>query len=134
MNEQEILEGNKLIAEFMGWVCQTDPTERWFGCWFDNRLRKSDSKNPLLFHISWDWLMPVLIKIGSLEIDDGDVYWNLQKDDFSLVVGKCSGGMSVECYYYSYLFESDYTNIINNGSIKSVWAMVIQFIKWYNKQ
>lgn len=26
-------ENNAAIARFLGWTEQTDPTERWFGCW-----------------------------------------------------------------------------------------------------
>ena len=48
--QQEIIENNKLIAEFMGWKERTDPTERWF-----------------LYHTSWDWLMPVVEKIESVK-------------------------------------------------------------------
>jgi hypothetical protein len=33
--EKEIIEGNKLIAEFIGWSQQLDVEERWYGAWFD---------------------------------------------------------------------------------------------------
>ena len=65
---KEILEGNKLIAEFIGWSQQLDVEERWYGAWFDQHgVRKAWPKGhePLLFHKSWDWLMPVIGKISS---------------------------------------------------------------------
>lgn len=41
----KILEGNKLIAEFLGWHL--------------------DPKRSLKYHSSWDWLMPVVEKINA---------------------------------------------------------------------
>ena len=47
MNKEEIIEGNKLIAEFMGTKVKPD------GYFIKDYL----------YHSSWDWLMPVLRKI-----------------------------------------------------------------------
>ena len=63
MSEQEIIEGNKLIAEFMGLREQTDPTERWLGHWFSG----SERFDRLHYNTSWDWLMSVVDKIYSLD-------------------------------------------------------------------
>jgi hypothetical protein len=55
-NEQlEIMETNKLIAEFMGVVFHDD----------ENQYYNEDGLyvgNTLQYHISWDWLMPVVEK------------------------------------------------------------------------
>jgi hypothetical protein len=54
MNEQEILEGNKLIADFMGWHHHED------------KKYDAHEMSNLKYHTSWDWLMPVVEKIESL--------------------------------------------------------------------
>ncbi len=46
--------GNKLIAEFMGWVHHEDPN-------YDDHEMKS-----LKYNSSWDWLMPVVEKIDEV--------------------------------------------------------------------
>jgi hypothetical protein len=62
MTEQEILEGNKLIADFMGekWEINSVtnyqlPVVKKFGKW-----------KGLRYHTSWDWLMPVVVKIENI--------------------------------------------------------------------
>ncbi len=66
---------NKLIAEFMGFT-----QEKNIG-WYDNDMLMSqnvyDSQDgncfdELLFHTSWDWLMPVVEKIECTKTDDED--------------------------------------------------------------
>lgn len=54
MNQQEIIEGNKLIAEFIGWQYNSK------GFWEQTIF---DFHKELKFHKSWDWLMPVVEKI-----------------------------------------------------------------------
>lgn len=54
-------ENNREIANFMGWREQTDPTEKWFGNWFDGNYRM----DRLHFYLSWDSLMPVVGKISN---------------------------------------------------------------------
>ncbi len=62
MTEQEILEGNKLIAEFMGWKLseiRIQKKEHWY---------KNPNKETFIqaenfeYHSSWDWLMPSIKK------------------------------------------------------------------------
>jgi hypothetical protein len=55
MSEQEILEGNRLIAEFM----EVDRFEA--GSW-QLYIQMTNGS----YHSSWDWLMPVIIKIREL--------------------------------------------------------------------
>ena len=56
------MNSNKLIAEFMG-------LETPDGCYFEY-LTKDGERSKLThfmlleYHLSWDWLMPVVIKIG----------------------------------------------------------------------
>ena len=65
-------EGNKLIAEFMGLKPESDSDNRYFDC--PNRLYEYDidhykisntcTPERMIYHKSWDWLMPVVEKIS----------------------------------------------------------------------
>lgn len=110
MTQEEIYKNNKLIAEFMG--LQTGKHlgyNRWQDDWFDNLDVINGQRNEkLLFDSDWNWLMPVVKKIYSLDI-----------------------------YYSSYIIEkaSQFHNgqIELTTNINSVYNQVIEFIKWYNK-
>ena len=62
---QNKMKDNKLIAEFMGWELQDNPTNRWHNSYREpnGKLHRNTDTEPLLFHASWDWLMPVVSKI-----------------------------------------------------------------------
>ena len=56
----EVIKGNKLIAEFMGWEKSPYPNT-------PHKMYKGDNGvhiDNLEYHSSWDWLMPVCIKLG----------------------------------------------------------------------
>ena len=68
--EKQIIENNRLIAEFMGWVLTNG---------FEGDIRYNVPKKVftdprlcyieparMLYHSSWDWLMPVVEKIESI--------------------------------------------------------------------
>ena len=63
------MKDNKLIAEFMDWKLQDNPKERWHNSYRTSNgiLHKNTNTDPLLFHSSWDWLMPVVSKIGNIK-------------------------------------------------------------------
>ena len=72
------MKDNKLIAEFMGWKLQDNPTERWYGSYREPNgiLHKNTDKEPLLFHTCWNWLIPVVDKCwksGAEENEVGDI-------------------------------------------------------------
>jgi len=56
---------NKLIAEFMGYEVKHNK------CY--SPKHNDGTIAPMQFDTSWDWLMPVLVKIERLEV--GDVTW-----------------------------------------------------------
>jgi len=70
MKEQEIINGNKLIAEFMQVevVLNSDNITVY---WYYNP-EKGYLVHMLKYHSSWDWLMPVVKKIQQLEIKQFD--------------------------------------------------------------
>lgn len=70
MTQDEILKGNKLIAEFMKLDCDSDAIDYDHGTWrkyidpyTNTPTVDSYTPSPILYHTSWDWLMPVCMKI-----------------------------------------------------------------------
>ena len=79
MEQQQIIEGNKIIGKFAGQAtvinkceyCGEDVNKEWI-C---NGDKEGNKRNHALgsrlvtlkYHTSWDWLMPVVENIGSLE-------------------------------------------------------------------
>jgi len=76
--------------------------------------------NELLFHSSWDWLMPVVEKIESLIFDD-DEYYNFN------ILGGC----------YVIVISSHGNDLITSdrgqSKLECTYNAVIEFIKWYNE-
>ena len=80
LNETDIVEGNRLIAEFMGFKQvrakyygkMTDKDgKRTYPAWRDLSGVFSDKRNDiadygLQFHFSWDWLMPAYKKFNDM--------------------------------------------------------------------
>lgn len=119
MENKEILEGNKLIAEFDGWILTDEFPDK-------NRTYTKNGNLELdttfKYHTSWDWLMPVVDKIEKkgciIEIS------------YSIV---CMCRICIIGKKYEKAF-----NIINdnNGGIQpisAVYKSIVEFIKWYNQ-
>jgi len=81
MSNEEIIKGNKLIAEFMGVKSQNrkytnSPNDNGVEIFFypipntDQAFLKAASE--LMYQESWDWLMPVVEKISKLNLPDPD--------------------------------------------------------------
>lgn len=106
MTPEEIEQGNKLIAEFMGWT-------KGIGCWHhhdDGGYRES----LIEYHNDWNELMPVVEKIRSL--------------GGRFIIGDSS---RVTVYNKDY----DWRNGLTEDSLlECAWHGVTQFITWYNKQ
>ena len=121
MSKEEIIKGNKIIAEFMElkqvkwrndliWVNKnfiedfTDVDDYSDKSKFDwgNSLPQSEN---LYYSSSWDWLIPVINKIYSSD-------WYFKWKD-------TSGQFEKEIF-------------INTKYIDATWCQVVEFIKWYN--
>lgn len=114
---QKVEENNKLIAEFMGakWYknYMGDPPS-WKGG--DNSISHLlDNAVNLEFHTSWDWLMPVLIKIETLGYN-----WKLEcnNNEESSPTYKCKIG--------------NFDAISGICALDAVWGAIVEFIKMYN--
>lgn len=112
METTKITEGNKLIAEFMGYQINIGYNKQ--GVLFAGQHINA---NKLLYHSSWDWLMPVVEKIESLNFTTS--IYHLPKTLNTVKI--FSGGADV---------------VGKNGETKmeAVYKAVIEFIKWYNQK
>lgn len=137
MKAEEIIKGNKLIAEFIGLKQVKWPNEKEL-FWVNNNFiedfthyedysntSKFDWGNSLpqtdrlSYDHSWNWLMSVVQKIEDL----GFSISILNKSCCVLIKGKGIEDSITRGYIYS-----------KESKIESVWLGVIEFIKWYNKQ
>lgn len=122
MTEQQIIEGNKSIAEFL--ETEIDYTKHGETAYFfrDNENRTSGYlPHELMFHKSWNWLMPVIEEI----------------EEFPYI------GVHIEGCYCAIKSDEKYPgeedeiivkNPINTfDKFSSVYQTVIQFIKWHNQ-
>jgi len=116
----KIIEGNILIAEFMGFIPHKPLKKGIFGTremvWYykeKNFWSALFYVNSFKYHSSWDWLIPVIEKIGE-QPSLGDAP---HPTDFRVGI---------------------YSNIIRKlqelRGILPVHQAVVEFIKWYNTQ
>lgn len=107
MTIEQIIEGNRLIAEFMGGrPFYSDRTCTEVVAYFGIHDKPAQTYfDDLEYHSSWDWLMPVINK--------------LPKDQSTMA-------------YCDNLFDN-----MSDGffecDIDKVWLAVVNFIKWYNQ-
>jgi hypothetical protein len=116
----DIIENNKLIAEFMGLV---EPYELpQHGTIRPNGDFKTGfTSAQLKYHTSWEWLMPVVEKIECTTTDNddnSDTFFNVMIEVFECNI---NGGDSV-CICKS-----------GNTKREATYKAVVEFIKWYNK-
>lgn len=115
MENQNVLNGNKLIAEFMGFL---KPYGDVYQCCFNN-INITTNGEYIRFHKSWDWLMPVVEKIENLK---SPVYIHsncctiYEKVNFNTD----KGDLFIESY--------------NDNKLLAVYDTVIKYIKWYNNK
>ena len=107
-------EDNKLLAEFLDYKIQKDPTERWFGQYFKPNYGWV-KENELGFNSDWNCLMEVVEKI-----ENYNEYTN---------VFFASEGCAIDCHIENgFSFSNDC-----DTKIEAVYSVCIEFIKWYNE-
>ncbi len=105
MSEGEILEGNSLIAEFMG-----IPKREQTGF---------EHPSNLSYNSSWDWLMPVVENI-----EGAGHTMHIVRFDVCIKENNTISSPTI-CFIQGN---------IKKGKIIVVYKSVIEFIKWYNNQ
>lgn len=123
MEDAKIIEGNKLIAEFMGW--RKDPTHGWLTKDEQDAWNYRDDYH-FKYYVSWDWLMPVVEKIEGL--NNGE---NGKGYIVSLKSPSCVGYIDKEDGFKMPIPCDART--LGTTRIESVWLAVVEFIQWYNK-
>ena len=122
MKEKEITEGNKLIAEFMGSSFKTYKKghirkDSVTVCYFDDGMSPFSggvSIENLKYHSSWDWLMPVVEKIETI--------------DFVVIIKQG------ECVIVNNSGNTPkFIQQVSTTKIESIWLAVCEFIEWYNE-
>lgn len=99
---------NEIIAEFMGDKDKILCDPKWM---------KGDELVYLRYHTSWDWLMPVVEKIESLQGRTAILFSNTHK-------------------HICTISERDHTMLAQKDGetkIEAVYKAVFEFIKWYNE-
>ena len=127
---KNIVENNKLIAEFLDW--EFDDLSETFETPFlklvepqafgDEQFSCKLQDFELEFHNDWNWLMKVVDKIESFVFDDNN--------SFNVTIGATN---------YCVIQDSNgeiYENIEDSEETKllTVYKAIIKFIKWYNEQ
>lgn len=137
MKSEEILNGNILIAKFMGGTCSNyaNNTKGWI---IPNLTKNGvdGDENNLKFHSYWSWLMPVVEKIGKTIIPkewlnagwDLKIHYSVNTIGTSFEIGDHDLHISD-----SGIEAKEWLNI-SKEPITRTWLAVIEFIKWYNEQ
>ena len=158
--EQQILEGNKLIAEFLGFKFHKkldidfsdcggiyDRTDVWSKVEIlsedypeSDQFYISDEWKPAIgdviygeleYHENWSWLMPVVEKIEAI-YDKHHGYFGIHISSNSCSIqGTYLHKAIKNLSEYGYVYMSD-PNAIFSTKIESTWYNVVEFIKWYN--
>ena len=132
MENKKIIEGNKLIAEFDGWVIDNSFPDK------DRTYIKNggiELDTTFKYHTSWDWLMPVVEKICRMKIGDGIEYVEYP---FLRIFGmlnnhKCSSHETEEPDGKIMVRLNGFSVFKSDSLIEATFLSVVEFIKWYNE-
>lgn len=126
MTEKIIDEGNDAIAEFIGLI----PTNAK-GCWGTCEYLEANPNSTLscsvpftdylLFHNSWDWLIPTIEKIETL--DNGKYEVVIRKT-------KCFINIFEEGKKGQILLLENYPD----SKLIATWKAVVSFLNWYEQE
>jgi hypothetical protein len=111
MNKEEIVEGNKLIAKFMGWVIDDSFPDK--GRTYRSPKGNIELETTFKYHVDWNHLMAVVEEI--------------EKEKGVTILLHPVG-----CEIY--VCGKEISNKNSDTKIKATWLSVVEFIKWYNEQ
>ena len=125
-----IIENNKLIAEFLEW--EFDDLSETFETPFlklvepqafgDEQFSCKLQDFELEFHSDWNWLMSVVEKIENLQDENNCAIYNMQiEQSFTEIID-------------NHTSETIIYDIDADSKIEAVYNTVIEFIKWYNNK
>ena len=115
MTQEEIIQGNKLIAEFIGGFERINKS--WcFPSEMPYFIKIYSYPKIMRFHKSWNWLMLV---IDYLQHTDNCIFCVTIDENVCKIWSEDS----------SYVHE-----LVSSSTIKAVYEAIIKFIKWYNNE
>jgi hypothetical protein len=117
----EIEKSNKMIAEFMNVTSVTpENADGTLGRTMYSPYKIWYSVEELRYHITWDWLMPVIEKISIWKFEDGDYCFP-----------RTFGMQSEEGLF---MFRFNRHSIFQSETlIEAAYKAVVDFIEFYNK-
>ena len=127
MKQEEILENNKLISEFMGItnveefnnsLCASHPEE---GIWYYEPLWYLD------YHSDWSLLMPVVEKIEK-DLSIATMMYVNTWDNRGRYMFTFYKELDTDGSIRNQLFKES----VSGSKIESIYNGVVEFIKWYN--
>lgn len=120
MTNEEIIEGNKLIAKFMGGKFRKSKDKNTLNKYFDLKDKGYFYyENEICYHASWDWIMPVVEKIESFGF-----YTNILSAD---------NDNKKHAMHITLVNEEEQYSLWYESKILAVYKAVVEFIKWYNQ-
>ena len=140
------MENNKLIAEFVGKSGSVDfhDGKGYIPIYWYNGINGGHKtpykEDELEYHKSWDWLMPVVEKIESLDLKeygyiwkgiDGETEYNNQGIHVEIERNQCWIYMDLQLDPPHYFNEKTY-NTKFPTKIEATYAAVVEFIEYYN--
>jgi hypothetical protein len=142
---EQIEGGNRLIAAFLGVQCieyeinhfessyrMADVSGNYFeGFWAytSQQLAEDDFYNNAKYHTSWEWLMPVVEKISTIQFTDES--WK-GSEPYQNYAWPRTFGMRDEEGNYMVRFNASPLHTAST-LIEAVWLAVVDFIKWDNQ-
>ena len=125
MTQEETIENNKLIAEFMGWEIYKNvgrEVEYFVKGQLETHHKVVDNWLSFLnmkYHSSWDWLMPVVEKIETFN-HAVTITQNI------CTIRACIMGDRTVRAHQTGNYKTPDTKLYNT------WLAVVEFVKWYN--
>lgn len=114
----KIEEKNKLIAEFMGGYLNMDSVQS-----SNEWIFPDFHTNELLYHSSWDWLMPVIEKANKICNEKGQDLSNRSREQKHLS-NQLDNPLHWKSWSYHYIGLST--------DINMVYKKTVDFIEWHN--
>lgn len=131
-----ILEGNKLIAHFMGKnIHYQEKYKEWICC--DEDGKGCISFNSVLYHFSWEWLMPVVEQIESIikpnSWYESDKNWfEIKSHSVNIHTSLFNKTLNILWVIVPNYTKDHRENVVATKK-EAVYNTVLEFIEWYNK-
>jgi hypothetical protein len=145
MTEQEIIDGNILIAKYMEYL--VGPLSGWISGKNECAYKKEDGEineaipvNGLKYHKSWDVLMPVIEKISKHKHNgfplnvtvSGDCGIFIDINHSNMAAQLYEGNREIVNTLNINYFADTEVQDETYSHIMSVWVGVVQFVNWFN--